>query len=133
MKYALATYAAVGVGAALGGACRYAVTLAFVARIGPGFPWATLFINISGSFLVGIVAELAQTRALGIDPLWRIALTAGFLGGYTTFATFAFETLTLGNEREWRLALAYGFGSVIAGVALCYVGMVVARLMLRPG
>ena len=128
----LATYLAVGIGAGLGGICRYALTLLFVSRYGPGFPFGTFFINISGSLVIGILSELLQTRAVGIEPLLRIGVTAGFLGGYTTFSTFAFETLTLGGEREWRLALGYGFGSVVLGVAACYAGVVVARLMERP-
>jgi fluoride exporter len=132
MKSMLASYASVGLGAGLGGICRYAVTLLFVARLGPGFPFGTFFINLSGSFLIGIIGELAQTRAVGIDPLLRIALTAGFLGGYTTFSSLAFETLTLAGEREWRLSLAYSLGSVILGVAACYGGIVAARLMVRP-
>jgi CrcB protein len=71
------------------------------------------------------------TRALGFDPLLRVALTAGVLGGYTTFSTFAFDALTLGSEREWRLALLYVFGSVGLGIAACYAGLILARLMLR--
>ncbi len=123
---------AVGVGAGLGGICRYALTLLFVQRFGAGFPFGTLFINIGGSFLIGVVSELAQTRAFGADPLLRVGLTAGFLGGYTTFSSLAFEAWTLGNEGEWRLATAYGFGSVVLGVAACYAGIVAARLMVRP-
>ncbi|HYL27779.1 MAG TPA: CrcB family protein [Candidatus Nitrosotalea sp.] len=132
MKSVLATCAAVGLGSGLGGICRYLVTMLFVAWLGPGFPFGTLFINISGSFLIGLLSEVLQTRAVGIEPLLRIALTAGVLGGYTTFSTFAFETLTLGGDREWRLATVYGFGSVILGVAACYGGFIAARLMVRP-
>jgi CrcB protein len=126
----LATYLAVGIGAGLGGMCRYAVTSLFVARLGPGFPFGTFFINLSGSFLIGVISELAQTRALGVDPLLRIALTAGFLGGYTTFSSFSFETLTLGGERQGWLALAYAGGSVVLGVAACYAGIITARLWM---
>jgi len=111
--------------------CRYALTLLVVGKFGPGLPIATLFINLSGSFLIGLLSELAQTRAVGIDPLLRIGLTTGVLGGYTTFSSFAFETLTLGGEREWRLALTYAVCSVVFGVALCYAGMVLARVMVR--
>jgi fluoride exporter len=128
----LATYAAVGLGAGLGGICRYAVTLLFVTRFGPGFPFGTLFINLSGSFLIGVVSEIFQTRAVGFEPLLRVALTAGFLGGYTTFSSFAFETETLGGEHEWRLAGLYAVGSLVLGVVACYAGIVVARLMTRP-
>lgn len=131
MRSNLATYLAVGLGAGLGGICRYAVTVAFVARFGPGFPLGTLFINLSGSFLIGVLAQLALTRVLGFDPLLRVALTAGVLGGYTTFSTFAFDALTLGSEREWRLATLYVFASVGLGIAACYAGLILARLMIR--
>jgi len=131
MNPAILTYAAVGIGAGLGGMCRYAITMAFVARYGPGLPVGTFFINLTGSFLIGVISELAQTRAVGIDPLLRIGLTAGFLGGYTTFSTFAFETRTLAAERQWIVSLGYAFISLILGVALCYAGIITARLMER--
>jgi fluoride exporter len=133
MNSTLLSYAAVGVGAGLGGICRYAVMLLFVARLGPGLPYGTFFINMSGSFLIGLVSELAQTRVVAIDPVVRLALTAGFLGGYTTFSSFAFETHTLAGEREWGLSLAYALTSVVLGVAVCYGGIVLARMMVRPG
>jgi fluoride exporter len=132
MMSALVTYLAVGIGAGLGGICRYAITSLFVARFGPGLPLGTFFINLSGSFLIGLISELAQTRVVGIDPLARIALTAGFLGGYTTFSTFAFETRTLAGEREWATSLTYALSSVVLGVAACYAGIVIARLAARP-
>jgi fluoride exporter len=128
MKSGLLTYLAVGLGAGLGGICRYAITALFVTRFGPGLPLGTFFINLSGSFAIGLISELAQTRVVGIDPLTRVALTAGFLGGYTTFSTFAFETRTLAAEREWAASLAYAVGSVTLGVAACYAGIVIARL-----
>ncbi len=127
----LAAYLAVGLGAGLGGICRYALYVLFVQRFGAGLPFGTLFINLSGSFLIGVVSELAQTRALGMDPLLRMGLTAGFLGGYTTFSTLSFEAWTLGSEGQWRGAAAYGLGSVVLGVAACYAGIVAARLMVR--
>ena len=81
--------AAVGVGAALGGIFRLLVTQLVVARAGAGFGfYATLFINVSGSFLIGIVIEMAQTRA-NVSPLWRYFIATGILGGYTTFSTFS--------------------------------------------
>jgi fluoride exporter len=131
MTPGLIRYAAVGFGAGLGGICRYAITLLFVARFGPGFPFGTFFINVTGSFFIGLIGELAQTRVVGIDPLLRLALTAGFLGGYTTFSSFAFETRTLAGEREWGLSLAYALGSVVLAVAACYAGIVAARVMVQ--
>ncbi len=131
MRSTLITYAAVGFGAALGGICRYAITSLFVARFGAGLPLGTFFINVSGSFLIGLISELAQTRVIGIDTLVRLALTAGVLGGYTTFSTFVFETRTLASEREWGVALVYTLSSVILGVAACYAGVFVAKLSMR--
>jgi fluoride exporter len=132
MRSALLTYLAVGIGAGLGGICRYLLTSLFVARFGPGLPLGTFFINMTGSFFIGLISELAQTRVVGIDPLVRIALTAGFLGGYTTFSSFAFEAETLAGEREWGTSLAYALGSVTVGVVACYAGIVIARLAARP-
>lgn len=126
---ALATYIAVGLGSGVGGMCRYAIGTLFVARYGPGVPWGTFVINVTGSFLIGIVAEFAQTRAVSADPLVRLALTAGFLGGYTTFSTFSYETVTLARERDWKITLLYAIGSLLVGVGACYLGIVAARLL----
>ena len=123
--------AAVAVGAAVGGVLRYLVTLLFTQRFGPGFPYGTLFINVSGSFLIGIVVELAQTRAVGVTPIVRLLLVTGVLGGYTTFSTFSYETFTLGAEGAQFLSLLYAAGSVILGVSGFFAGTVLARLALR--
>ena len=87
--------AAVAIGAAFGGVLRYVVGQLFLQRFGPGFPYGTLFINVSGSFLIGIVAQLALTRAFGMTPLVRLLLATGVLGGYTTFSAFSLDALTL--------------------------------------
>lgn len=125
------TLLVVALGAAFGGLCRYLVGVYFVGRFGPGFPFGTLFINLTASFFIGVVVELAQTRALGVGPLARVALTAGFLGGYSTFSSFAYETLIVGGEGQWALSALYGFGSVIAGVTACWLGMIVTRLLTQ--
>jgi CrcB protein len=131
MNAGFVNYAAVGIGAGLGGICRYALTLLFVSWLGPGFPFGTFFINLSGSFLIGLISEVALTRVVAVDPLLRLALTTGFLGGYTTFSSFAFETRTLAAERAWMLSLGYAISSVVLGVAACYGGIFAARLMVR--
>jgi CrcB protein len=123
--------AAVAVGAAAGGVLRYLVTLLFTQRFGPGFPYGTLFINVSGSFLIGVVIELAQTRASGVTPVLRLLLATGVLGGYTTFSSFSYETFMLGAEGARLLSFAYAAGSVILGVAGFFAGSVLARLALR--
>lgn len=126
-----AAVAAVAIGGAFGGALRYVISIWFAQRFGPGFPFGTLFINVSGSFLIGLVIEVTQTRALSTSPLLRLALATGVLGGYTTFSAFAYETFTLANERAYFLSLAYGAGSVILGVLAYFAGSVTGRLMFR--
>ncbi len=121
---------AVAAGAAIGGVLRYVVGQLFLQRFGPGFPYGTLFINVSGSFLIGIVAQLALTRAFGITPLVRLLLATGILGGYTTFSTFSLDALTL-LESGAMPALVYSVASVVLGFGGAALGVVLARLALR--
>jgi fluoride exporter len=122
--------AAVAIGAAVGGVLRYVVGQLFMQRFGPGFPYGTLFINVSGSLCIGIVAELAATRAFGMTPLLRILLATGVLGGYTTFSTFSFDAITLLGEGILP-AFIYTAASVVLGFAGAAVGVVLARLASR--
>jgi CrcB protein len=120
---------AVGVGAALGGIFRLLVTQFVVARAGVGYGfYATMFINISGSFLIGIVIEMAQTRA-NLSPLWRYFLATGILGGYTTFSTFSFEALSIATGGLGLTAIMYVVGSVVLGIGGAYGGIVTARAL----
>ncbi len=121
---------AVAIGAAIGGVLRYVVGQLFLQRFGPGFPYGTLFINVSGSFLIGIVAQLALTRAFGMAPLVRVLLATGILGGYTTFSTFSLDALTL-LESGMLPALIYTLASVVLGFTGAGLGIVVARLAQR--
>jgi CrcB protein len=121
---------AVAIGAAVGGVLRYVVGQLFLQRFGPGFPYGTLFINVSGSLCIGIVAELAVTRALGMTPLLRVLLATGVLGGYTTFSTFSFDAITLLGEGIMP-AFIYTAASVVLGFAGAAAGVVLARLASR--
>ncbi len=118
---------AVGFGGAIGSVLRYVASFLIVQRFGSGFPWSTLFINISGSLLIGMVAEFSLTKALGITPFFRLMLAVGVLGGYTTFSTFSFDTVTLTNEGAPYLAFSYAAGSVILGFVAAFAGMTLAR------
>jgi CrcB protein len=123
----LRVIAAVGVGAALGGIFRLLVTQFVVARAGAGYGfYATMFINVSGSFLIGVVIEMSQTRA-NVSPLWRYFLATGILGGYTTFSTFSFEALSLATGGFGLTSLFYVVGSVALGIAGAFGGIVAAR------
>jgi fluoride exporter len=122
---------AVALGSAAGGVCRVLLGQLFVARFGPGFPYGTFVINVTGSFAIGIVAELTATRAIGFAPLARAFLAAGFLGGYTTFSTFSLDTATLIADGAASLAAIYAVASVVLGLLGAFGGQVVARLALR--
>jgi CrcB protein len=118
---------AVLAGGGIGSVLRYVVTFGITQWLGPGFPWWTFIINITGSFVIGIVAELVQTRAFGGAPLLRVFLMTGVLGGYTTFSTFSLDTLQLFEERVVLLAFLYAAGSVLLGVAAAFGGVAAAR------
>ncbi len=91
----------------------------------PQFPWATVVINVTGSFAIGFLT-VALTRWMP-HPSFRLLLITGFLGGYTTFSTFEYDALTLWERGERRLMAANLIGSVAAGLAAVWLGAVLAR------
>jgi CrcB protein len=93
----------------------------------PQFPWATVVINVSGSFAIGFLT-VALARWLS-HPNIRLLLITGFLGGYTTFSTFEYDTLVLWERGESRLMAANVLGSVVAGLAAVWLGTVLARAL----
>jgi CrcB protein len=121
---------AVFVGGGLGSLARYLAGLVFLQRFGPGFPYGTLAINLAGCFLIGIVAELAQTRAFGIGSTARLFLVVGVLGGFTTFSTFAYDSVTLAGEALTIPAVVYVIASVGGGIVAAFAGIVLARFTI---
>lgn len=116
----------VAVGAAIGGAVRYLVTVFVQSRAGPGFPWATMLINVSGSLLLGfLTAYLAETAV--VRPELGLLLTSGICGGYTTFSTFTYETFALMRDGEYGRAGAYVIASVVVSLVAVFGGFVAAR------
>lgn len=121
--------AAVFIGGGIGAAIRYLIGSAMLQRFGPGAAWSgTLLINLTGSFLIGIIAQLALTRAFGVTPLVRTFAVTGILGGYTTFSTFSLDTLVLIGDGAAPLAAAYAGVSVFCGVFAAYLGQALARI-----
>ena len=119
---------AIAVAGSLGALARYGLD-GFVSRRARGaFPWGTFVVNISGAFLIGLIFTLA-TEKWGLAPWLRSAVTIGFLGAYTTFSTFSFETYRLVADRAYGLAAANMLGSCAAGLAAVYVGVVLARAL----
>ena len=110
----------VAIGAATGGVLRYAVALWFGRHAGPGFPWGTLFINVTGSAFIGFFATLSGPEGrLLVAPQARLMVMTGVCGGYTTFSTFSLETLRLMEDRQWGAAAA----NATASVLLCLIGV----------
>jgi CrcB protein len=122
------TYLAISIGAVLGANARYLVGGWVVDRLGAGFPYGTLLINVTGSFLIGVVLVVVTERALA--PAWvRPAIAIGFLGSYTTFSTFSYETLALIEAGSLAAAAANVAASVGGALLGVYLGTVVARLV----
>jgi CrcB protein len=119
---------AVGIGGGIGAILRYAIGLAFIQRFGPGFPWGTFVINVTGSFCIGVIAQLALSRSFGVTPTVRLFAATGVLGGYTTFSTFSLDTMVLAGDGAIALSAAYAIGSVAAGILAAYAGQILARL-----
>lgn len=119
----------VAVGSALGGMSRYALSIWMQRVGGASFPLGTLLINITGSFLLGFLLRAASPTT-GVSLELRLALTTGFCGGYTTFSTFSYETITLLESGEWRRAAAYVALSVLLSLLAAFAGVLVARQIL---
>ena len=113
-------------GGGAGSVLRYAVGLWVEARTGPGFPWGTFAVNLSGCFLIGVIATLADERAW-ISPAARLALVTGVLGGYTTFSAFGLETWQLVEDGRALYAALNAAASVAAGVAAVVAGIALTR------
>ena len=113
------------VGGALGVNARYWLGFWVSRWTSAQFPCATFVINVSGSFAIGFLSTLLVQRLP--HPHLRLLVLVGFLGGYTTFSTFAYESLTLWERGERRLSCAYVAGSVAAGLLAVTVGTLLAR------
>lgn len=110
-------------GGACGTACRYGLSLLINVWLGPrAFPWATFVINVTGSFLIGLVTELHHAQVFS-STTWRLALVTGLLGGFTTFSAFSLENLQLLRSGAVGDALMYAVGSVVLGVTAAWLGM----------
>ncbi len=119
-------YVAVAVGGTLGCWARYAMTELVQALYGRDFPYATLGINLLGSFLMGFLFILMLER-LTISPAMRAGILTGVLGGYTTFSTFEMETLLLVEQGEPARAMLYVVLSVVLGFLCAFGGAYIAR------
>ncbi len=122
----MSSYVLVFLGGGAGSLARYAAGTAVMARFGGRFPLGTLLINLSGSFAIGLVMTVFTERLLP-HPAWRLLLVVGFLGGYTTFSTFEWESYAAMREGAPWLAILNLAGSVILGFAAVWLGTAIAR------
>jgi CrcB protein len=112
--------------AAVGAVARYVVDQVLRNRTSGSFPFGTLLVNVSGSLLLGLVVGLGLHHGLASTP--RAVLGAGFAGGYTTFSTWAWETLALAEDGWSARAALNAVGSIVAGLAAAAVGLGLALL-----
>lgn len=117
----------IGVGGFVGAVTRYLVDTAVTQRLGPAFPFGTLAVNLSGSFVLGLLVALSAERGLLPTDI-RGPVLIGFLGAYTTFSTFTLESWRLIEGGAPALAVVNLLGSIALGMVAVVVGLVVGRL-----
>jgi CrcB protein len=105
-------------GGAFGAVLRYGASLGVYTVLGRGFPWGTLFVNVVGSLLMGLLSILLLER-YNIGPEWRAAALVGMLGSFTTFSTFSIETLNLLEQGD----LLRAAGNIVFSIAVCLVAV----------
>ena len=118
----------VAVAGAAGSVARYAVGLAGQRYLGERFPYGTLAVNLVGCLAIGLLMVLFEARQL--DPRIRVAVVGGFLGGFTTYSAFAYETLALAERRSAAAAALYAGATVIGCFLACAAGIALARRLL---
>lgn len=121
-------YLAVFVGAGLGGMLRHGVNRASLAYLGPAFPYGTLFVNIAGGMLMGVLAELFLVKGGGSQE-FRLFLITGFLGGFTTFSAFSLDAALMWQRSDYAALASYIVASVLLSIAALFIGMAAVRAL----
>jgi CrcB protein len=119
----------VALGGAVGSALRFLTSLAAAHWISDTFPYGTMIVNLAGAFAIGLVQEVAIEGALMTNET-RLFLTAGVMGGLTTYSTFSYETVTLLERNAWLAAWANIVVTTALALALCVAGMAVGRAIV---
>lgn len=121
-------YLWIAFGGAAGAITRYWLGNLIYARFGTRFPYGTFAINVSGCFLIGLLITVLDERT-SINPVWRLLLPIGFVGAYTTFSTFEFETFAKATQGQIGVALLNVGLSVVVGYVAVYLGVISGRLI----
>lgn len=119
-------YLWVALGGIFGAASRYALSRYVAKVLSPDFPYGTLIINITGSFILGLFMIWTTERVFA-DPKWRLIVAVGFCGSYTTFSSYAFESFALFEQGHWGLFAA----NVIGNNLLCLLGVLAGAAIAR--
>lgn len=121
-------YLAVFLGAGLGGMVRHGVNRASLALLGPAFPYGTLFVNVLGGLLMGILAEFFLIRGSGSQE-FRLFLVTGLLGGFTTFSSFSLDAALMWQRSDYVALTSYVVASVLLSIAALFMGMAAVRAL----
>ncbi len=119
-------YLIVFLGGGLGAALRHGINLGVARALGTAFPYGTLLINITGSFIMGLVAAYFAFKG-DASQHWRLFLTTGILGGYTTFSAFSLDVAVLYERGDVGLATLYVLASVLISIAGLFAGLALVR------
>jgi len=118
----------ISVGAIVGANARYLLSRFAAKELGPVFPYGTLFINIAGSVIVGFFVIWTTERVLA-DPRWRLLVVVGFCGSFTTFSSYAFETIAYFEQGQWLLLLTNVLTNNLLCMSGALAGMALARVL----
>ncbi|MGA8150969.1 MAG: fluoride efflux transporter CrcB [Terriglobales bacterium] len=116
----------ISLGAIVGANARYLISRLAARILGPVFPYGTLFINITGSMIVGFFVIWATERAW-VDPRWRLLVVVGFCGAFTTFSSYAFESMAYFEQGQWLLM----WTNILTNNILCLLGALAGMAMAR--
>ena len=121
-------FLAISLGAIAGANLRYWMSRGAVRLLGPIFPYGTLTINVLGSFVVGFFMVWTTERVL-VDPRWRLLVVVGFCGGYTTFSSYAYETMAFFERGQWSLLAVNFLSNNLLACLAAVAGMALARVL----
>lgn len=121
-------YFYIAVGGALGALARYGVGVFVTGRMGTKFPYGTFVINMTACVIIGFSLTFLSRRA-GLNPAWRYLVPVGFVGAYSTFSTYEWETLSTLRSGAFSLAALYAFSSLVLGLVAVWCGILLAEVV----